>query len=190
MMNAMPETQAAADEFARQQGMNSSDLTLVEQFKSKVANFIEVFQNLQSRNIDAARYPDLAAQRVDLISRGSFIQRTIAALTGAVDRVFAFFQGVTGMNGLGIIPLLPIAAIGIAVAAITKWMTDAYEFSKRLDAIGALEAKGYSPERAGQIVNAQLPSTSLFGGINFSTILPWLAVAGVVVFIWKGGKLK
>lgn len=189
-LGTLPETQAAADEFARQQGMRAEDLTLVESFKSKVQNFMQLLSNLQNRTIDAAKYPDLAAKRNDLLQRGSIIQRTITTLTGAVDKVFAFFRGVTGMDGLGLVPLLPIAAITVALAAITKWTTDAYEFSKRLDAIKDLEAKGYDPVRAGQIVNQQFPASALFGGFNVSTLLPLLAIAGVVFFFWKGGKLK
>lgn len=190
-MSALPETQAAADEFARQQGMSADDLTLVESFKSKVANFTEMLDNLRTRQIDAVKYPDLASKRNNLISRGGVISRTIAAITGAVDRVFTFFKGVVGMDGMGIVPLLPIAAITVAVAAITKWTTDAYEFNRRLDAIKDLEAKGYPPERAGQIVNQQLPSTSIFSGFGgLGSLLPWVAVAGVVFFIWKGGKIK
>lgn len=190
-LNALPETEAAADEFARQQGMNADDLSLVDKFKSKVANFSDMLANLQSRKIDAAKYPDLAQQQSDLLSRGNIIRRTIQALTDAVDRVFSFFKGVAGMDGLGIVPLLPIAAITVAVAAITKWTTDAYEFSKRLDAISSLEAQGYDPVRAGQIVNQQMPTSSIFGGLGgFGGLIPWIAVAGVVFFIWKGGKIK
>ena len=190
-LGTLPETSAAADEFSRQQGMPESELTLVESFKSKVTNFAEAFNNLRSRSIDATRYPDLARERASLVSKGGTLQRTISALTGAVDKVFTFFRGVTGLDGLGFIPLLPIAAITIAVAAITKWMTDAYEFNKRLDAVQALEAKGYSPEKAGQIVNQQFPTSSLFSGLGgIGTLLPWIAVAGVVFFIWKGGRIK
>ena len=191
-MNALPETQAAADEFARQQGMPSGDLTLVERFKSKVLNFSEALQNLQSRKVDAARYPDLAAQQRDLISRGDALKRTISVVTSAVDKVFSFFRGVTGMDGLGVIPLLPVAAITVVVGAMTKWVTHAYEFGRRLDAIAALEAKGYSPERAGEIVKGQLPDDKPFGGfgLDVSAVLPWVAMAGVLYFIWRGGAIR
>ena len=94
------------------------------------------------------------------------------------------------MDGLGIVPLLPVAAISIAVAAITKWTTDAYEFNKRLDAVQALEAKGYSPERAGQIINQQFPRQSLLSGFIGPQMLPILAVVGILFFLWKGGKIK
>lgn len=185
------ETQDAADEFARQQGMSASDLSLVEKFKSKVANFTELLSNLKSRKIDAARYPDLAKKRDELTSKGNMTKNMIVSTTGTIDKVFGFFRGVTGMDGLGIIPLLPIAAISIATAAITKWMTDAYEFSKRVDAIQALEAKGYDPVRAGQIVNQQFPTSSLLGNFgSISSLLPWVAIAGVIFYVIKSGKLK
>lgn len=187
-LGTLPETQAAADEFARQQGMPASELTLVQKFKSKVANFMEALDRLQSSKVNASKYPDLATQRENLLSRGASIKNTIKTVTGMVDRVFSFFKG-SGLDGLGIAPLLPIAAITIAVAAITKWTTEAYEFSKRLDAIKDLESKGYDPVRAGQIVNQQFPSpTFSFGGM--SSILPLLAVAGVIFYVIKTGKLK
>lgn len=185
------ETQDAADEFARRQGMSANDLSLVDKFKSKVANFTELLSNLQNREIDAARYPDLSATRDELTSRGSTIKNMITSITGTIDKVFGFFRGITGMDGLGIVPLLPIAAITIAVAAITKWTTDAYEFSKRVDAIQALEAKGYDPVKAGQIVNQQFPTSSLLGNFgSISSLIPWIAIAGVIFYVIKSGKLK
>lgn len=180
--------QSEADEFARREGMSEDDLTLVEKFKSKVANFLQRYDNLQTQQIDARKYPDIARQRTELLSRGRVLHVTIKTVSTMIDKVMRLFGG-SGLNGLAVVPLLPIAAISIAVAAITKWGTDAYEFTRRLDAIKDLEAKGYDPVRAGQIVNQQFPPTSFnFGSI--STLLPWLAVAGIIFYAVKSGKLK
>lgn len=187
-MHALPETEAAAAEFARNEGMSADDLSLVEKFKSHVANFSQRYDNLQSMQIDRNKYPELYEQRLVLLKRGRILRGTIEKVSGMVDRVFSFF-GASGVNGLGVVPLLPIAAISVALAAITKWGTDTYEFTKRMDAIKSLEARGYDPVRAGQIVNQQFPPTSFnFGSI--STLLPWIAVAGIVFYAIKSGKLK
>lgn len=188
ILNGLSET--PAEKFAREQGGKESDLTLIERFKSKVLNFTEQFNNLKNRRIDSKRYPDLAREQSELIKKGGIVNNTISALTGAVDKVYSFFKGVTGMDGLGVLPLLPVAAISIAVAAITKWTTDAYEFNKRVDAIQALEAKGYSPEKAGQIVSQQFYRPSLLSSITGPSMLPILAVVGVLFFLWRGGKIK
>lgn len=87
-------------------------------------------------------------------------------------------------TGLGIAPLIVLvsAAAGIAaLVAVAAWITDAYVFAQRLNALQDLESKGYSPEQAAQTVNAALgPPPSQAGGgflgIPFG-LLVWGAVA-------------
>ena len=174
--------QVEADKFARDQGMPESDLTLIERFKSRVINFKEALDNLNKRRQLASRFPDMKIEYDAVMKRGALLKSTISAVTSAVDKVLAFFKGVTGMDGLGIAPLLPIAAISLAIAGIAKWTTDAYQLSKRLDAVAALEAKGYSPERASAIVSAQFPA-GIFD--RLSNLMPWLAAGAVLYFVWR-----
>lgn len=85
-------------------------------------------------------------------------------------------------SGLGVIPVavaVVSAAAGIAaLVVIAKWITDAYTFAQRLNALQAQEAQGLTPQQASQVVNSVLgaPGSNDFLGIPFSLII-WGAIA-------------
>lgn len=187
-INATPETQRQADEFARREGMRAEDLSLIDKFKSAALNFKQRLDNLSRRKADVSKYPALQADYAALMKRGQFIKSTIESVTRTVDKVTSFFSGLGEIKGLSVVPLLPIAVIAGAVAAITKWGTDAYTFSVKLDEIKRLEATGMSPERAASLVARNAPA-SLIGGFT-TNLLPIVAVGVVLFFLWRGGKLK
>lgn len=189
VMGTTPETQAAADEFARREGMNPDDLSLIEKFRSRVQNFMLALDNLASRKRDAQRSPQLATEYATLMRQGSVIKSTIESVSGTIDKVMAFFKGVTGMSALNVVPLLPIALITGAIAAIAKWTTDAYTFSKKLDEVQRLEAKGLTPQQAADVVARNAPAP-LFGGFNLSNIVPLLAVGAVLFFWWRSNTRR
>jgi len=88
-------------------------------------------------------------------------------------------------QGLGVIPVaMVIVGVATAVAAlvvIAKWITDAYTFAQRLNALQAQEAQGLTPTQASQIVNQTLgaPSSGSFLGIPW-TLIAWAAIAIIV----------
>lgn len=90
--------------------------------------------------------------------------------------------GLGEYEGLGFVPLavaIAGAAAGIAaLVVIAKWITDAYTFAQRLNALQSQEAKGLTPQEASQVVNAALgqPPTNDFLGIPWS-LLVWGAIA-------------
>lgn len=91
--------------------------------------------------------------------------------------------GLSGYDGgLGFIPVAVAAvsaAAGIAaLVVIAKWITDAYTFAQRLNALQDQEAKGATPQQASAIVNSVLgtPPSTEFLGIPF-TLLVWGAIA-------------
>lgn len=74
------------------------------------------------------------------------------------------------------------AATGIAaLVLIAKWITDAYSFAQRLNALQAQEAQGLTPQQAATVVNSALgpPSSNNFLGIPFQLLI-WGAIAVVL----------
>ncbi|MDE2020664.1 MAG: hypothetical protein KGJ13_10045 [Patescibacteria group bacterium] len=69
-----------------------------------------------------------------------------------------------------------------ALVVIAKWITDAYTFAQRLNALQAQEAAGLTPQQASQVVNQTLgapgANNNLFG-IPF-TLIAWAAIAIVL----------
>jgi len=95
-------------------------------------------------------------------------------------------MGLGGIEeGLGFIPVA-MAVIGTAagiaaLVVIAKWITDAYTFAQRLNALQAQEAQGLTPAQASQIVNQTLgaPSSGGFLGIPW-VLIAWAAIAVVI----------
>ena len=105
-------------------------------------------------------------------------------LYSSAQTAYDYAKQALGLNdtGLGVIPVA-IAAISAAAAiaalvVIAKWITDAYVFAQRLNALQDAESKGMTPQAAAAFVDQTLgPATSpgLFG-IPW-TLLIWGAVA-------------
>jgi hypothetical protein len=90
--------------------------------------------------------------------------------------------GLSEYEGLGFVPVaVAIVSVTAALAAlvvIARWITDAYVFAQRLNALQAQEALGKTPEQAAAIVNSVMgaPASNEFLGIPFSLII-WGAIA-------------
>lgn len=107
-------------------------------------------------------------------------------VTSGAQSAYDFIKGQLGLSeyesGLGVLPVaVAIVSISAAIAAlvvIARWITDAYVFAQRLNALQAQEAQGKTPEQAAAIVNSVLgpPSSNDFLGIPFSLII-WGAIA-------------
>lgn len=85
-------------------------------------------------------------------------------------------------SGLGFVPVaVAVVSVSAGIAAlvvIAKWITDAYIFAQRLNALQAQEAQGKTPAEAAAIVNSVFgaPASNEFLGIPFTLII-WGAIA-------------
>jgi uncharacterized protein YukE len=118
----------------------------------------------------------------------SAIDMTSRAIEGVANAVSAARRSL-GLGGLGVVPVvvvvIGVAAAGVTLAAITKWVADAYLFSRRLNTLQELEARGLTPVDAANAVNKVLGQPNAPGGIErtLSQIL-WIVAAvglGLVV---------
>ena len=169
----------------------------IEKFKDKAKQFWALWNKLAGEQYDMATRPlEIQSQYSDLISRGQSIKSTIETVTGAIDKAAATYQDVKnwlaekfGLNGveidektgqLGIIPLIPIAIIGASLAAMGKWVLDAYEFSGKLDKMKELESQGMSPSEAAAVVEKSLIGQGMFAGAGNLVPLALLGVAALM----------
>jgi len=93
-----------------------------------------------------------------------------------------------GLGDLGIAPIIVAVGVGgalLTLAGVTKWITDAFIFAKRVNTLTDLERKGYTPERAAAIVNDALgkPGDEKPGAIE-KTVSQLLWVGGGLVLAW------
>lgn len=157
------------------------------------------------------RHPELLPQMQSLIARGATHQATLAtlnqlrlqaanwlstigqnvsnAVNASMDWLTSRFQNgwriITGLgalpNGLGLAPVVAIAGIAAAVAAIiviANWIKESYEFTQRLNALHSLEQNGATPEQAASIVARTVgaPSGGSFFGIPVNMLLIGVAL--------------
>lgn len=160
---------------------------MIAAFMGKIKVFYENFKGLQAQRDFVAKHPELQADYNDLMSRGSFIDAQIKrakSLMQSAQGAWNWFLSTIGLGDVGdleALPLIPvaIAAGAAAIALITKWLTDAYIFSRKVNAIQELEAKGGITSReAARRISAAGP-TGLFDVLQKNVI--WLVIGGTLL---------
>lgn len=179
----------------------------VTQFDATYASFYDNYNALMSLGpYIQTKHPELLPQYNAMLQAGAVNADKLEGLKATRDYVYSWLQWLqTGAGdaasfvgsaaqsvydfakkelGLGFVPVaVAVIGVGAAIAAlvvIAGWITDAYVFAQRLNALQDAEARGATPEQAAAIVNSALgppPSgTSNFLGIPW-TLLIWGAIA-------------
>lgn len=125
-------------------------------------------------------------QTADALYQGA-VDATSRGIEAAANAIAAARRAV-GLGELGFAPI--VVAIGAAAAlatlvAVAKWITDAYVFAQRVNALQDLEARGYPPAQAATVLEKVLGNPDAPGGIERSVShILWLAGgAFFVVFV-------
>lgn len=170
----------------------------------KAAEFTQLYNRLRSQAAVANSDPQLSAEYQALMAKGDYIKSTVSSITQSFDSGANWFSnqlsslknmiGLDGvpkaglgslmrLNGLGILPLIPIAVIVAATSAIVYWLTDAYTMKNKLDLAEKVHATGGD-------IDSVLNSGTFGGGFaGLSKNLVIIAAAGAAIyFLWP--KLK
>ena len=171
---------------------------VITQFKLKAREFWGLWENLdRKRGSEAVMMPEFKQQYDDLMNRGSTIRSSVESVTGIIDKVGNAYDGAKewltntfGLDGtyrpMGAIPLLiPVAAIGVSLAAMGKWVKDAYSLNRRLNAVQNLINEGTSPVMAAKIVKDAMPQ-NFFGEMNKT--IPLLIGGGLLLVFFMRKK--
>lgn len=161
----------------------------IRNFKGKVAEFMGLYNNLKQRENMIGRYPaNVQVKYRDLMSRGDTIKNTVGTLTQKVNEAWGWIKSKIGvedetMKGLGFIQFVPLAVVLGSIAAMGKWVKDAYVQKRAFDASDAMIAKGVSPERAYGAVTGlqQSMDKPLF---DFGKVTPVLIILGIGGVLW------
>ena len=154
---------------------------VITKFKRYVREFATKYDNLKSINIDAGKYPQLHAEQLDLLRRGTLIKDKIRSVTGAVDQAWNWlqsqfgFKGVNELSSLGL-PIIPIVVVVGIVSLLIKWIFDYDLALKKYDETQRLEQRGYSPTQAAQIIDKIHGDKGIF---NLGKIGPVVFIAGL-----------
>lgn len=154
------------------------------QFRQKVAEFEAMLSRLQSQKKIAAKDPKLAQQYSQVMNSATALQQKIRQIRDATAAVVDWFKGIftfdgaTGDQSFGIVPLIPIAVVAGSIAAISKWVKDAYVFSEKLDKVEQLEKQGIPTQQAINTVRDMDQPRSLFG-----IDLKWIVIGGIALVV-------
>lgn len=125
----------------------------VNRLKDKAAEFSRVFTKLEQRQPLAEQSPVLKHRYDRVMKLGLNVRQTVQGITGKIDAALRGFQDLFGLSpnmaGMGAVPLVPIAVIAGAIAAITAWLTDAYALDRQLDSLDSQIKAGVDPVVAG-----------------------------------------
>lgn len=180
--------------------LNPQSKDLITDFKEKARQFWAVWNGLNNkRDVVARQSPEIKAKYNKLMNDGVGIRSKIEWVTAAIDKAANLygdvkswimdkfgFDGISDsqLAGMGILPLIPVAIIAAAVAAISYWTNDAYQFNAKLNEIQRLENKGISPVQAAKMVE-QTFNTGIFSNLK-NLILP-LVIGGGIIFLATRG---
>ncbi len=157
---------------------------LVGQFRQAAAKLEALYASLLQQRDYALARPSLAGPYQALMARVAPLRAQIAGITNGANRLIGWFRNL-GLQGLGILPLIPIAVVAAALALITKWSLDARALSQRITEQQRLEATGVSPERAASIV----AQTAIGAGGFFASLAGSAKTVGLVAVLGGLGYL-
>lgn len=173
----------------------------IDNFKTKAREFWAIWNNLSDKsNIVAGAPVPLQREYRELMDRGVTVRKTIERVTAAIDSAAGiynsavdytsrgmesainWFKGSAGLGGIGLIPLVPVAVIAVALAAMGKWIKDAYVINKKISVAEKLINQGVVPEKAFNMAGKMVRKNSLFN-LGFSTDLPTMGIIALIGFI-------
>jgi len=175
--------------------------SVIEAFKQRARDFWAQWQKLESRQaMIEQQSPAIKKEYSDLLDRGSTIRSSVETVTGLIDKAAAAYQSakgwisdVFGLGGfdeqqtLGVLPvIIPAAVIATSLAAMGKWLSDAYQFNRKMEEIEKLQAKGVDAVTASKIIERTSPAGISIGG---AMALPVLLIGGFIAYnIFMKGK--
>lgn len=103
----------------------------------------------------------------------------ISAVEGAYASVAAGIKSWLGMSGLGQLPLIPIAVVAAATAAVGYFLSDYAQFAQKVALLKQYTAQGMAPADAAKAVSTALSSTSAASTVG------WIVIGvAVVAALW------
>jgi len=186
--------------------LTDSEQGAVASFKAKARQFWGTWERLgEKKYIVEKAPPELKKEYKDLMERGVFLRKSISAITATIDSAVRGYETAVdytsrgietainwgkdtfGLGALGVPILIPIAVIGVSIAAITKWLKDAYVVDQKLMLVEKLMKKGMSPKQALLSANKLIKKPSFFN-VTAGVGLPLIAAAIIGFLYLKKGK--
>jgi len=166
---------------------------VIGKFRDKAQEFTQAYNKLLSVKGEASATRATAKEYNDLIARGKKIKSNVQSITSKIDGAWAWLKSNFGfdgieeannmarINGLGVLPIIPIAVVGGSIALLGKWVSDAYIFMEKLKESKRLQMeKGLTPEQAAKVVD-RLEKKGAFVNVGLKRLIVPLAILGAII---------
>lgn len=168
----------------------SAFLAMLENLKAKANEFLQSVGILQNIENNTVLVPELEAQRQSLLSVAGGIKTTIDTISGSIDATINWVKSMLGLStqpdtigNLELFPLLGIAVVAAAVAAITKWLVDYNAFMQRYQVYQQMLSNGVPPTEAWQTAQQAGKQTMLSDAASIvKGLLPLMLIGGAFYF--------
>ncbi len=153
--------------FAELSSPEVAQLSVLDRFKLRAKLFWSYYLYLKDLP-ESKLTPELRVSRNKLLSRGDTLHATISKIAGAYDTISGWYTKLFGSppskpgSGLGIVPLVPVAVIGVSLAAIVKWSADAFTFAKKATLANQMAQRGASPGEINKVLSTIADEGSFF----------------------------
>jgi hypothetical protein len=175
--------------------LTPQDVSMLEKFKAKTREFSDAFNRLTSMRVDAQSSQSMRDEYADLVETGQSIKDKIQYITQKVDDATGFFSNLFDFDGfgmvrnsvnrhpvgLGILPLIPIALMGGALAYMGSYIADIYLFERKITEQKRLESQGYNADDASQIVQRTVKKGMFAGAADIAKPVGF-AVGAFILF--------
>ncbi len=154
----------------------------IERMKSKGAEFANAYSTLMGDYERVKNNPTLLAKWNTLKKYADGVKATIQTINNSVDNSVNWLKDMFGMNGMslqgmgniGVLPLIPIAYVTAAIAALTYIIGEIYKFH-------ALVQSGATSDQLTQAANG-----GVTGALNnVSSLVKWGGIAFAAYLLYK-----
>lgn len=120
-------------------------LSAIDRLKQKGAEFAAAYNQFVANYDVISDMPDLVSEWNMIKSYADTVKNTVSWINNAVDSAANWFKsafGFSGLNAVGAIPLIPIAYVTAALAALTYAIGRMVEFNAKVDLVRANKLPG------------------------------------------------
>lgn len=165
----------------------------VEDLKRKASEFMGLYNEAIA---STPQTPELANTRERVLDKSRAIKATIEDVTSQIDWAYAKWQEYFGdesdgtLQNLGLLPLIPVAVIGGAVAGVVYGIKQLKDYLTENQRIRMLRAEGYSAQQAVEIARQQSGGIGPSIERGLKSFGPWIAIGFLgFMFMRKRGIL-
>ena len=146
----------------------------VQTWRARVAEFQAQMEAFMSNQADAVAL-GFGEEWNQLYSRAAAIQSTLTGIADGLSSVYSWVKSVFGLNGLGVVPLVPVAIITGSIATLVYFINQLYQFNQK---IAYAKSMNYTAQQTNELLDAG----GIIGNSQSKSILATVLIGGALLY--------